>query len=297
MSTAQKVRLITEVRAERGLAVALSALDLARSTWAYQAKRVSYQERHRDLVPLMHKVARQHPEYGYRRAVDELSERAGRRVNAKVVRRLGQVLGLTQLRKPKAPRKSAVRRTIDQMGERANLVRDLEQIGLYEVLFTDFTELYYARGKAYLMPLLDAHSKDVLGWELGRQRCREVALSAWAKARQRLHSLGFSPRGVIVHHDRDSVYTSDDWVKALILQAGARLSFALHGAKDNPEMESWNGRFKSENESLLLEAETFDELYALVAKRMRYYLYSRKHSTIGNQPPRIYVRKLLSKAE
>ena len=270
MSAAQKVRLIAEVRAEHGLSAALSVLGMARSTWAYQAKRVSYQERHRDLVPLMHKVARQHPDYGYRRAVDELSERAGRRVNAKVVRRLGQVLGLTQLRKPKAPRKSAVRRTIDQMGERANLVRDLEQIGLYEVLFTDFTELYYARGKAYLMPLLDAHSKDVLGWELGRQRCREVALSAWAKACRRLGSLGFSPRGVIVHHDRDSVYTSDDWVKALILQANARLSFALHGAKDNPEMESWNGRFKGENESLFAEAESFDELYALVAKRMRY---------------------------
>jgi len=297
MTTAQKVALVSRLRDEHGLGTALSALELSRSTWWYQSQRQSYEARHSDLVPLMHKVAKLHPEYGYRRAVDEVSALAKRPVNSKVVRKLSQVLGLTQIRKPRAPRKSIIRRTIDEAGERANLVAELEEIGLYEVLFTDFTELEYATGKAQLMPLLDACSKDVLGWSLGAQRSTAMALKAWSRARRRLNRLGFSTKGVIVHHDRDSVYTSEDWIRATILASGAKLSYALHGARDNPEMESWNGRFKTENADLFAEARSLEELEAVVAKRMRYYLYSRRHSSLGNQPPRLYVRKLLAQDE
>lgn len=60
---------------------------------------------------------------------------------------------------------------------------------------------------------------------------------------------------LIVHQGRGSVFTGYAWTGRL-LGAGVRLSYALGGPKDNPEMESFFGRFKVENRSFLLGAES-----------------------------------------
>jgi hypothetical protein len=69
-----------------------------------------------------------------------------------------------------------------------------------------------------------------------------------------------NPRGCIVHHDQDSVFTGYAWTGRLLLEDGCRISYALNGPSDNPEMESFFGRFKTENRSLLLDAPSFAEL-------------------------------------
>ena len=294
MTALRKTEFVRETEGEFGLRAALSALDLSRSTWYYQSHRQSYEEKHRTLKRPLFSIAQTFPEYGYRRSSDELSDRLGRPINSKVVRRLARIWGLTQLRRPRPPRASAIRRTIEEAGERANLLLDLDDIALFEVLFTDFTEIIYAGGKAWLMPILDCRSKLVPGYALGRRRSRALALEAWRRARRRLRSLGVSSDGIIMHHDRDPVYTSDAWVRRLLLKDRARLSYALHGARDNPEMESFNGRFKTENRDLFREVRTFEELVKLVGRRMDHYNRRRKHSSIENTPPVTYVRRMLA---
>ncbi len=71
----------------------------------------------------------------------------------------------------------------------------------------------------------------------------------------------------------------------MLLRDEARISYALGGAKDNPEMESFNSRFKTENRSLLLGAVDLAELIRLVSRRMRYYNRVRRRSTLSNQAP------------
>ena len=44
---------------------------------------------------------------------------------------------------------------------------------------------------------------------------------------------------MIVHHDRDPVFTGYGWTGQLLLSDSIMLSYALGGAKDNPEMESF----------------------------------------------------------
>jgi putative transposase len=295
MTTAEKVRLVAGAVKDYGLGPALTAVDLPRSTWFYQNRRLSYERRHADLAAVMLKVAEKSPEYGYRRMTTELGETLERPVNTKVVRRLAKSLGLTQLRKPSAPKKSAIRRTIDELGDRVNLVADLDEIGLYEVLYTDFTEIVYGGGKAWLMAIIDHESKDAVGWALGRSSNVDLALLAWRRARRRLRHLGIALRGLIMHHDRDSVYTSERWVRSLLIEDGVRLSYSLNGAKGNTEMESWNGRFKLENADLFAEARTLNELEAVVRARIHYYTERRRHSTLGNIPPRTHVRRRLNK--
>jgi transposase InsO family protein len=293
MSVGQKVTLVRGVAKEFGVQPALDVLGLARSTWSYQAGRESYAEKYAQLRAPLEQIATVHPEYGYRRVAAELRETLGHPVNGKVVRRLHHLWDLPLRRSTRPPRPSAVRKVIIEAGERANLIADLTQIGVLDVFYTDFTELAYAAGKAHLIVLVDHTSKLVPGWALDDHIGTDVALRAWSMAKRTLRRFGRSPAGCIVHHDQDSVFTSHAWLHQLLVQDQVRVSYSLDGAKQNTEMESFNSRFKNENRSLLLEARTFDELWEVVAQRMRYYNRSRRHSSIGQRAPLVYLREAL----
>lgn len=286
MSVAAKVALVREVQETTSLGLALRILGLARSTWYYQPQRVPpYEARYASLQRPLEQIARAHPEYGYRRTTTELEEALGRVVNQKVVRRLHQLWDLPLLRQTHVPPPSGVRQVLTQAGTRANLVAARAAIAPLQVLYTDFTELRYARGKAWLMALVDHASKVVAGWALGAHADTRLALTAWRRARRWLRRHGFPVAGVIVHHDQDPVYTGYGWTGQLLRRDAARLSYALNGCRDNPEMESFHSRFKTENRSLFLDALTLADLERVVAQRIAYYNGRRRHSSLGNQAP------------
>lgn len=285
-----RVALIAGLGDEFPVSTALSLLGLPRSTWYYQAKRTSYDEKHAGLHGPLMTIAHKHPEYGYRRATSELQDVYRRSVNRKVVQRLQRLWELSLVRSTQVPKPSGVRRVIEDAGGRANLVARLESISPFEVVYTDFTELIYARGRAQLIPIVDHTSKSVVGWALGHEKSTALALTAWRAATRWLRRRGIATRGIIVHHDRDPIFTSYGWTGQLLLRDHARLSFALRGAKDNPEMESFNSRFKNENRSLFESAQTFDELKHLVRKRIAYYTRERRHSALGNQAPMVALK-------
>lgn len=293
MSVATKVALVAGAQQEFGLSITLAALGLARSTWYYQGKRVTYEQRHAHLRAPMLAVAEEFPEYGYRRTTSELSERLGRAVNHKVVQRLGQIWHLQHLRRTPAPAPGGIRRLLVAVGGRANLVAPLEEIEPFAVIYADFTQLRYAHGTRWLIVLLEHVTKVALGWALGVTPTSEIALVAWERAKNMLHRLGVELSNIIVHHDRDPVFTSYAWTRQVLLVDHARVSYALRGAPDNPEMESFNSRFKTENRSLFAEAQGPDELCNVVAARLEHYNCRRKHSALGNQAPLVYAKRLI----
>ena len=77
-------------------------------------------------------------------------------------------------------------------------------------------------------------------------------------------------------------------------QGGVRLSYVLRGAKDNPEMEGFNSRFKAKGYPLFLEAQTVTELCAVVDQQMRYYNTERRHSSLGYLSPQAYIERVRS---
>ena len=293
MSISQKVAMVAEAAPAFGLPAALKTLELARSTFYYHQKHViSYEERHLHLKAVLMQIAREHPEYGYRRTTSELHDAHSQLVNHKVVQRLHGLWGLPLMRTVIPPKPSAVRVAIEEVGDRANLVAGLDVIDPFEVCYTDFSEIVYAAGKAHLIPLLDHHTKIVLGWALGERTNTELALAAWKDAKEFLKLRNISPDGMIVHHDRDSVFTSYRWLDRLLRKDKVRVSYALNGPGDNPEMESFFGRFKTENRSLFQDANTMQELRQIVEKRIRYYNQERRHSTLGNRAPLVYAKSL-----
>lgn len=295
MTTKQRVDLVEKAQEEYGLAPALKAVELPKSTWYYhQKEKVSYAAKYAHLRPLLEKIARQHPEYGYRRTTKELRNTYQEIINHKVVQRLHRFWELALLRTTRVPRPSAIRQIIQEANGRANLIIDLDPIEPFQVAYTDFTELRYADGseKAYLMPIVDHTSKLVYGWAVGESANTKLALTAWEKAKQAFVDLQIPDQGLIIHHDQDSVYTSYDWTGQLLLKDHVRLSYALGGAKDNPEMESFISRFKSEGHSLFLDAHSLTELAEVVDQRMQYHNVERLHSSIGYRSPLDFIQQV-----
>ena len=294
MSTDEKVELVASVWESHGLAPALAAVELPKSTWYYHRnQKVSYTDKYAHLRPLLEEIVCDHSDYGIPRITVELREQYNQHINHKVVQRLLKEWDLSLLRNVQSPQPSGIRHAIVAAGRRANLVAQMESIGLFDVAYTDFTQLRYANGarKAYLMPIIGHECKLVYGWAVGPSANTTLALRAWEKAKQTFQNCDICWHGMVLHHDQDSVYTGYRWTEQLLRCDRVRLSYALEGARDNPEMESFHSRFKNENRSLLLDAQTLDELRRIVAERMRYHNQDRRHSSLSYVPPRAYIRQ------
>lgn len=206
----------------------------------------------------------------------------GQVVNSKVVQRLHHRWNLPLLRNRRGPRPSGIRKAIVAAGERVNLASQLKEIRLFDAVFTNFTEQLYANGarKAHLMPIIDHASKMAYGWAVGE------------RAKETFRQYAIPYQGMIVQHDQDPLYTGYGWTGHLLLQGHVRLSYALNGAHDNPEIEGIFSRFKAENHSPLLDAQNLLELDEVVRQCMIYYNIERRHSSLGYLAPLAYVERM-----
>ncbi len=159
-------------------------------------------------------IAKQHPEYGYRRTTSELVDR-GFAVNHKVVQRLHRHWHLSVLKRVRHPKPNPINKLLKEAGSKINLIAHLKKIDDLEVLYTDFTEIVYRRGqaKAQLMPIIDHCSKFVAGHALGESADTDLALQAWRQAKTTLKRFSRRIEDIIIHHDQDGVYKSYRWLR------------------------------------------------------------------------------------
>ncbi|MCA1838303.1 MAG: IS3 family transposase [Actinobacteria bacterium] len=276
----EKVALVEEHRATHGLNRCLEALGLSKGTHYYRLHGTA-DRRASDEVLKKHVVAviEENPAYGYRRIKRELEERCSEvdagaeRVNHKRIRRVLKSYDLTLKRSLPRSRPSAVGKLVAAAGGAADLVKN-RSFSVLEAFSTDFKEFVYDQGrkKAWVMVLLDIESRWVGGFAVGASRNRSLALEAFGCLQEAMRSLGRIPRGTVVHHDKDySVYTSHQWLEKLLLEERVKVSYAQRGARDNPWIESFWGRFSVENAELILEAKTLEEVKRIVAKQLDYY--------------------------
>lgn len=296
----QKVDKVKKYHQEYGLNMVLQVVGLPKSSWYYhQCEKVSIEDKYHYLKDDLFKIAREHSGYGYRRTTSELKEEYGCKTNHKVVAKLNQCWDLPLVRGVKHPKPSGIIKAIKKAEHKANLaVRLLAEntkINPFDLCFTDFSEIKYQNGKkkAHFMPILDYKSKIVPGWTVGPADNTSLALETWNKAKKGIRRLGFPIEGLILHSDQDPVYTGYQWNHQLLIKDRARLSFAMAGAKENPHMESFFGRFKKENKSLFSDCQTIDELKTVVSERIIYYNTKRRHSSLENKNPMAYLKNYL----
>ena len=279
-------------------------LELPRST--YYANRDTlrgvdgFLAKYQHLKSTVQDIIEANPAYGYRRIITELKTDHHIIINHKPLQILLKLWGLSLNRSVSNSQKSGILNILEFLGVRANLLKALGDITPFSLIYSDMTEINYAHGKLYLQIYLDHITKKVLGYAIGKSPNTELVLKAFKIANQSLKlefgKLTQKPKEIIFHQDQGSINTSYAYVKAL-LDENYTLSYSRPATPtDNPEMESWNGRFKTENKQLFMNAETPEELEQLVYEQILYYNQKRRHSSLQNISPNNFINLLTAKA-
>ena len=114
-------------------------------------------------------------------------------------------LGLTGLNTHPRPARRGGRGPV---AHEDHCARQWDQGALDRVWITDFTYLRCAQGWVYLCAVRDAHSRQVLGYAMGEQQSTDLVISALDMAAT---TRGGFPRGVVLHADRGTQFTSRNW--------------------------------------------------------------------------------------
>ena len=245
----------------------LNRAGFYRSRWPRQGIPVEMELRHE-----MQKIALQSPSYGYRRITAELNRR-NFAVNHKHVLRLMRDDNLLCVR-----RRSFVTTTDSRHGLPVypNLARDMKLTAVNQLWVADITYIRLHSEFIYLSVVLDAYSRRVIGWALGRTLEAQLAVAAL-----RMALASRRPASGLVHHsDRGVQYASQDYT-ALLKDGQITISMSRKGNPyDNAACESFMKTLKYE-EVYRNEYRDFDDAHSSIAEFLDIvYNQHRLHSAL-----------------
>ena len=245
------------------------------------------------LVARMHAIQDEFPVYGYRRITAQLRAE-GVLVNRKRVARLMRLHGM-QVR----PRRRYVATTDSNHDGPIfpNLAKDLTVDGPDQLWVSDIAFVAIATGFVYLAVILDAWSRRVVGYALGRTmeaRLTVAALQAAIAAR--------GPKPGCVHHSDRGVQYASELYRRKLAEHGLRGSMGRRGNPyDNAKAEGFMKTLKVEA-VYRMDYETFHDVAARSAALHRPSVQLREgyilRSVIGarcrsrsNTPARVSKRR------
>jgi transposase InsO family protein len=230
-----------------------------------------------ELRDAMQKVALEWPAYGYRRISRELQQR-GFAVNHKRVLRMMREDNLLCVRRRLFVVTTDSRHNLPVY---PNLARAMTPTAINRLWVADITYIRLRFEFVYLAVILDAFSRRVIGWALGRTLEAELAVTALRMAlieRQ-------PPPGLVHHSDRGVQYASAAYTE-ILKEHHAAISMSRKGNPyDNAACESFMKTLKHE-EVYRNEYRDFHEARAGIGEFLeRVYNQKRLHSALGYLPP------------
>jgi transposase InsO family protein len=250
----------------------LSRAGFYRSRTARQASPVEMEIRDE-----MQKIALESPAYGYRRITAELRKR-GFAINHKRVLRMMREDNLLCVRRRKFVVTTDSRHNLPVY---PNLAAEIVPTAINQLWVADITYIRLRVEFVYLAVILDAFSRRVVGWALGRTLEAGLATAALEMA-----LADRQPQPGLVHHsDRGVQYASQDYTERL-KQHKAQVSMSRKGNPyDNAACESFMKTLKYE-EVYRNEYRDFQEARASIREFLeRVYNQKRLHSALGYLPP------------
>lgn len=235
-----------------------------------------------ELRDEVQKIALEWPAYGYRRITAEL-RRNGFEINHKRVLRLMRADNLLCVR-----RRAFVLTTDSRHGLPVypNLARELAPATVNQLWVADITYIRLRNEFVYLAVILDAFSRKVVGWALGRTLDAELPIAA---LRMALRARQPAP-GLVHHSDRGVQYASHAYTD-LLHGHGVRISMSRKGNPyDNAFCESFMKTLKHE-EVYRNEYRDLEDAAACISDFLeRVYNRHRLHSALGYRPPDEFER-------
>lgn len=162
-----------------------------------------------------------------------------------------------------------------------NLAKRLRIGGLDQLWAADITYVRLKTEFVYLVVILDAFSRKVVGWSLGRTLQSQLAIAALRDAVQKRQP----PPGVVHHSDRGVQYACETYMQVLrehqMLPSVSRPGHP----RDNASCESFLSTLKRE-EIYANEYRDMEHLSARIEQFIElYYNRLRLHSALGYRSP------------
>jgi putative transposase len=241
-------------------------------------------DRDMELRDAMQRVALEFPSYGWPRMTPELKRR-GWAVNHKRVYRMMREDNLLCLRRRKFVRTTD---SAHPFPVYPNLARGMDVTRLDQLWVADITYIRLRFEFIYLAVILDACSRRVIGWALGRSLEDELTLHALYQA---LGQRRPAP-GLVHHSDRGVQYASREYT-ALLEAHGITISMSRRGNPyDNAIAESFMKTLKHEE----VYRDDYEDLRQARTCIQRFleqvYNEKRLHSSLGYVPPAEFERTL-----
>jgi putative transposase len=176
---------------------------------------------------------------GYR-MLTAMLRREGQQVNHKRVLRLMREDNLLSLRRKKYVFTTDSAHTLPVY---PNLARHVKLTAPNQLWISDITFIRLRDEFIYLAVVLDAYSRKVVGWNLGRSLEAELAVGA---LRMALSQRGWKAEGLIHHSDRGVQYASTEYTR-LLEQNEIQISMSRRGNPyDNARAERFMRTLKEE---------------------------------------------------
>jgi transposase InsO family protein len=236
------------------------------------------QQEEMELRSAIHEVALQHRRrYGYRRVTAELRRR-GMAVNHKRVARLMREDNLLAI----TPRAFVATTQSDhQLEVYLNLARRMKLSGTSQLWVADITYIRLQGEFVYLAVVLDAFSRRVVGWELGRTLAARLAVMALERAVAER-----KPDPGLVHHsDRGVQYASAEYIGALSRYQMLPSMSRPANPYDNASCESFIKTLKQEQIYAHKYRDTADLRAHIEQFIDQYHNRQRLHSALGYRTP------------
>ena len=234
-------------------------------------------DRDLELRDALQRIAVEFSSYGWPRMTRELGRR-GWAVNHKRVYRMMREDHLLCLRRRKFVRTTD---SAHPLPVYPNLAREMAVTRLDQLWVADITYIRLRVEFVYLAVILDACSRRVIGWALGRTLEEELTLQALRRALEQRR-----PAPGLVHHsDRGVQYASGDYTD-LLRAHGIVISMSRKGNPyDNAIAESFMKTLKYEE----VYRDDYEDLFEARTSIQRFleqvYNEKRLHSALGYLPP------------
>lgn len=252
--------------------------EVSRAGYYRHFQREPSAEQEMELRQEIQRISLANPRYGYRRVTYQL-RRQGLWVNHKRVARLKRLDNLLAIRKRRF--RPATTESNHKLRVHLNLAARMEVNGPDQLWIADITYIKLRDEHVFLAVVLDAWSRKVIGWHLGRTLKTELALEAL-----RMALVERRPQPGLVHHsDRGIQYAAAEYV-AVLEKHGILPSMSRGAAPwDNARCESFIKTLKAE-EIDGSQYRDLEDLRAHIGQFIEeYYNRRRLHSALGYRTP------------
>jgi len=265
-----------ELRHKYDLAILLSCMRMARSSYYYYVKTFSA-DKYSEIKVMIQNIYHRHKgRFGYRR-VTLLLRQKGQIINYKTVLRLMRCLNLKSViraKKYKSYKGEQGRIALNLLNRSFKAERPNQKWA------TDVTEFNVSGKKLYLSPVIDLYNQEIISYQLSERPDFKSVMSMMDKALEKVEHT----QSLLLHSDQGWQYQMKQY-QHLLQQHGIIQSMSRKGnCLDNAIIENFFGILKSEL-FYIKKYDSIDQLKKEIKEYINYYNHDRIKLNLKGMSP------------